>query len=53
MERERRLYRARRGATPFGSSHGSTAHLIGIERQCIELVVEAQIRTYRLRSLAS
>ena len=53
LERERRLSRARRSATPFGSSHRSTAHLIGVERQCIELVAEAQVGTYRLRSLAS
>ena len=32
LERERRLSRASRGATPFGGSHGSTAHLIGVER---------------------
>ena len=32
LERECRLSRARRGATPFGCSHGSTAHLIGVKR---------------------
>ena len=53
LEREYRLCRARRGATPFSGSHGSTTHLIGVERQCIELVAKAQVGTYRLRSLAS
>ena len=53
LERKRRLCRAHRGATPFGGSHGSTAHLIGVERQCIELVAEAQVGTYSLRSLTS
>ena len=32
LERKRRLCRARRGATTFGGSHGSTAHLIRVER---------------------
>ena len=32
LERKRRLCRARRAATPFGGSHGSTTHLIGVER---------------------
>ena len=32
LERKPRLCRARRGATTFGGSHGSTAHLIGVER---------------------
>ena len=41
LERECRLCRARRGATPFGCSHGSTAHLIRVERQCIEFVAQA------------
>ena len=32
LERKRRLCRAHRGATPFGSSYRRTAHLIGVER---------------------